>query len=275
MEMNHLSHTESERDWRLLISRPGLFLIPAWPVSLWLSLTAVLCSCSLMVSFTLTAVTRNSFYRRQEPSSAVCTAGPHLAGLVSVCTTVREWWPGDEWREPGLHNSWSDGCGNITTPSLDPLHFSLLTDMETHVTVNTRPPGLLLVRARVPCVQCPRCWVWPRVRVNNGPGPWVELLSHADAGVSAVTVFCIPGWAHNVQPCLNMLGTCVMPVKLCGIFWQLLTHSQPQLHFSPVLSLLVLALFVSGWCHQSCHVETTCQFLCWQNRIKVLFSYLS
>ena len=39
-------------------------------------------------------------------------------------------------------------------------------------------------------------------------------------------------------------------------------------------SLLVLALFVSGWCHQSCQFETTCQFLSWQNRIKVLFSYL-
>ena len=43
--------------------------------------------------------------------------------------------------EPGLHNSWSDGCGNITTPSLDPLHFSLLTDMQTHVTVTGGSPG--------------------------------------------------------------------------------------------------------------------------------------
>ena len=66
---------------------------------------------------------------------------------------------------------------------------------------------------------------------------------------------------------------CYAGVKLCGIFWQLLTHSKPAALFS-LFPVLVLALSLTAWCHQSCRVETTCHFLSWQNRIKVLFSYL-
>ena len=157
MEMNHLPKLESERDWRLLISRLFWSWSPAWTVSLWLSSQLFYAVVSWwLVSLQLQSLGTVSTGARNPPRPSVHPSPTWLA-RGAVCTTVRDWWPGEEWRSwgAGLHNSWSDGCGNITTPSLDPLHFSLFTDTEgdsRHVTDTLSFSWSLTV------FPVPQCW---------------------------------------------------------------------------------------------------------------------
>ena len=114
---------------------------------------------------------------------------------------------------------------------------------------------------------------WPRVkfllRMNNdlGSGSSITLRKTVSPVLTCITVF---------QPCLNMLGTVLCLQSFVGYsdnYWHTLRPAA-LLSTSSLFSVLVLALSLTGWCHQSCQCwDNLTVFVCWQNRIKVLFSY--
>ena len=165
MEMNHLSELESERDWRLLISRLFWSWSPAWTVSLWPSSQLFYAVVSWwLVSLQLQSLGTVSTGARNPPRPSVHPSPTWLA-RGAVCTTVRDWWPGEEWGvEPRRWSAqqlvrwlWEYYYSVSGSSSLLTLHWHGGRLQTRH-----GYPELLLV---TDCVPCPpvQGWGWPRV----------------------------------------------------------------------------------------------------------------